>query len=347
MTADRIAALEARIAELEARLAASDDGHRPVSASPQAPGTDRRTFVRMATAGAAGVAAAAFVGGRPAAAADHDPLRAGEIVTAGNSGPFATGLRYIHPAMPVPDSPAVQSASAFTVTDHPGGPGNDGLATPFAACIGGLATLPYVVGVTGSTTVSGGVGVIGYADGPGTGGYFSGGRANVRLAPEGGSPPSRADGHERGELVADAAGDLWFCTEAGVPGTWVRISAPGPGLHMLPAPRRVFDSRSGGKFTLNEERVVELALHVPERSQAAMFTLTATEANSPGFLAAFADGVNWASSPFSSLNFDVVPQSIATTVVSAVSDGRTIRVHCGGGPDVQTHVLVDVVGYFG
>jgi hypothetical protein len=343
---DRIAALEARIADLEARLAAAEAGS---AIEPGSEPSDRRAFLRLAAAGAVGAvgATAALGGGRPAGADDEDSLVAGEVVMAGTSGPRPTGVRYLWNTVAVPGQGQDQGACAFTVTDDNTIPGDDGLGTPFPASLGGFATGPYVVGVTGTTTVTGGFGVIGYADGPGTGAYFSGGRANVRLEPASASPPSRADAHDRGELLADSAGDLWFCTDAGVPGTWVRLTAPAPGLNVLPAPRRVFDSRFTGKFSLDEERVVDLALHVPERSTAAVFTLTATEANGPGFLAAFADGVNWASSPFSSLSFDAVPLSIATTVLSAVSEGRAIRVHCGGGEGVQAHVVVDVIGYFG
>ena len=57
------------------------------------------------------------------------------------------------------------------------------------------------------------------------GGEFKGGRAPVRLTPHAtlvGRPTTGS--HKRGELFADAAGALWYCTADGTPGTWKKVS---------------------------------------------------------------------------------------------------------------------------
>jgi len=58
----------------------------------------------------------------------------------------------------------------------------------------------------------------------GYGGYFQGGKAQLRLAPINilGKPTTGA--HLIGELFLDSAAALWICTVSGTPGTWRRVS---------------------------------------------------------------------------------------------------------------------------
>lgn len=52
-----------------------------------------------------------------------------------------------------------------------------------------------------------------------------GGHADLRIVGVEGrqSPTSDLSFHDRGEVVADAAGALWFCAAAGTPGTWRKL----------------------------------------------------------------------------------------------------------------------------
>jgi hypothetical protein len=79
-----------------------------------------------------------------------------------------------------------------------------------------------------------GAGVYGFSDGgdgvvgesiQGYGANLTGGRAPLRLTPsktEKGHPLTGF--HQQGELFVNAAGQLWFCTHDGTPGTWKQVN---------------------------------------------------------------------------------------------------------------------------
>ena len=73
------------------------------------------------------------------------------------------------------------------------------------------------IGVLGQSDAGTGVAALG---GAGIGVYASGERAPLRLAPAvlPGAPTTGF--HERGELMVDSGGDLYFCKASGTPGTW-------------------------------------------------------------------------------------------------------------------------------
>jgi hypothetical protein len=118
-------------------------------------------------------------------------------------------------------------------------------ATGTTAGVFGSTSAPFGAGLTGAASGPDGIGVIGNglsmgvrasASGPdgtglsasadrGVGGSFSGGKAPVRLVPAAtAGPPAAASGaHQAGELYVDSAGQLFICTAAGTPGTWVKV----------------------------------------------------------------------------------------------------------------------------
>jgi hypothetical protein len=89
-----------------------------------------------------------------------------------------------------------------------------------------------VAGVTGRANSRWGIGVVGQSKSgtglSGTGGFYGaiveGGRAPLRLIPAKrlGSPTTGL--HLVGELYVDSGGNLFYCKEAGKPGTWVKLA---------------------------------------------------------------------------------------------------------------------------
>jgi hypothetical protein len=103
----------------------------------------------------------------------------------------------------------ITSAPAVTpVTNIP----NAGVTGFSLTAYGVLASSRDAAGVRGSSSNS-------------YGGEFNGGKAPVRLIPHASHSGKPTTGtHKRGELFADAAGALWYCTHDGTPGTWRRVS---------------------------------------------------------------------------------------------------------------------------
>src|SRR5262249_50742811 len=109
--------------------------------------------------------------------------------------------------------------------DGNGGPGTVGRSTTHD-------------GVQGSSQVAGKSGVWGHNEGEQAGGFgvygnsgrgygagFQGGLAPLLLVPSNvrGSPTAATGNHVMGELYVDSEGDLYFCKQAGTPGTWKRV----------------------------------------------------------------------------------------------------------------------------
>ncbi len=92
----------------------------------------------------------------------------------------------------------------------------------------GLCHLSHGAGVGGTNdgtdprTGVGGPGVQGISV-AGYGGEFRGGRAPIRLEPEGESGPPASGSHQIGELYSDMTGGLYYCVGGGVPGKWMRV----------------------------------------------------------------------------------------------------------------------------
>ena len=122
--------------------------------------------------------------------------------------------------------------------------------------------------------------------------------------------------------------------------------------HFLPTPLRAYDSRiaPATKFGVAETRTINLgmgkdianveSIAVPPGATAAIVTITATEANGPGFLKAYsASSVEPATS---NVNFTATGATVAVSTQVAVDANSSIKITSG---PAGTHVIVDVVGY--
>ena len=106
----------------------------------------------------------------------------------------------------------------------------------------------------------------------------------------------------------------------------------------LPAaiPPRIFDSRGGPKFAINEERTVDLGM--PD-ARTAIINLTVTETGGAGFVAVFPADVSYPGN--SSINWSGPNQDIANGVIVKVDATGKIKVRASN----TTHVVIDRIGY--
>ena len=120
----------------------------------------------------------------------------------------------------------------------------------------------------------------------------------------------------------------------------VQIGYLPPTQSFVPLPAavtpRIFDSRGGPKFGINEERTV--ALDLPG-ARTAIINLTVTETGSAGFVAVFPADVAWPNN--SSINWSGPNQDIANGVIVRVDAAGKIKVRASNG----THVVIDRIGY--
>ena len=102
-------------------------------------------------------------------------------------------------------------------------------------------------------------------------------------------------------------------------------------------PPRIFDSRGGPKFAINEERTVDLGI---PGARTAIINLTVTETVGAGFVAVFpADLATWPGN--SSINWSGPNQDQANGVITRVDATGKIKVRASSG----THVVIDRIGY--
>ncbi|HEV2236239.1 MAG TPA: hypothetical protein VGR57_06205, partial [Ktedonobacterales bacterium] len=143
-------------------------------------------------------------------------------------------------------------------------------------------------------------------EGLGYGGNFSGGRANLLLPPSMGAGAPSGTGHAAGEVYVDADAVLWYCvgTDQNGVGTWIRLAGvrsgvPGGALNYLPAPIRIYDTRSGspaplpaskGALSGQSSTTIQVTgtdvggLHVPAGATGVFGNLTVTNTSGPGDL---------------------------------------------------------------
>ena len=111
----------------------------------------------------------------------------------------------------------------------------------------------------------------------GLGGRFAGSRAPLLLVPATTTGAPATGPHAAGELVVDAAGDLYYCRAAGSPGTWVNLLAapattpPSTAAALHPvSPARVYDSREAqphpGPLATGQIRTLSVAEVAPSRA---------------------------------------------------------------------------------
>jgi hypothetical protein len=136
-----------------------------------------------------------------------------------------------------------------------------------------------------------------------------------------------------------------------------QLSAPGQGpagFFALPSPVRAYDSRQAGgsRMKANETRVVGLVTGknvagtsfpaVPLGAVAAQVVITVAETGAKGYLTAHAAGTPIPEA--SVVNWFVAGSDLATgTVVPVDAAGRLAL---SSGPTSDTHVIVDVIGYY-
>ena len=99
---------------------------------------------------------------------------------------------------------------------------------------------------------------------------------------------------------------------------------------------RVFDSRSGAKFIVDEERTVDLGF---PGARGAVINLTVTETSAGGFVAIFPADIAWPGN--SSINWKAVNQDVANGVITRVDATGKIKVRASN----ATHVVIDRIGF--
>ncbi len=223
-------------------------------------------------------------------------------------------------------------------------------------------------GVFGLTSSVGGAGVYGTADGAnaagvngnstsGIGGWFTGGKANLRLIPNG-SPGIPAVDHSTGDMLVDSNGMLFYCIAGGTPGTFRQISGPSiaGAFTLLSSPDRYVDTRIGfggvtGQQPPNTTQTFQITgrpgqsgIVIPDGAVAIFGTLTAIAGPGalPGsFLTAWGSG---AQPPTSNINYGP-SQVLATSFVSALGTAGghgTLNIFNRS----DANYLVDVAGYY-
>jgi hypothetical protein len=165
----------------------------------------------------------------------------------------------------------------------------------------------------------------------------------------GGSPIGQPG--DMGALWVDEAGQWWAATVTGGDGGWRMLAGPNSAgtLHLLPSPKRVYDSRPGeppaidpkSPLAPNLARTIDPTANssgVPVQARGVLVTLTIVAPAAPGFATIWPDG-QWPGS--SNINF-AAGQNIAVSTVVGLADGAFFQVLA----NVATDVIVDVVGYF-
>ena len=186
-----------------------------------------------------------------------------------------------------------------------------------------------------------------------------GGAANALFIASGLSPQARPG--DAGALYVDAGGTWWVCViGSATAATWRSIGGPTAAgqLNLLPAPRRVYDSRPGnaptpggdGALAGGGSRPVDLSFGtaggilgpaVPFAATAALLSRTVTNTLGSGFMAVFSNAVVYPGN--SNINWSASAQNIAVTTLTALDSARVCRFQSGGG---ATDFLVDVIGYY-
>lgn len=307
----------------------------------------RRNILKLAAGAAAGSVAAVAIGSGRAAATDPQDLDLGET----NLTPNLTEAT--HTGAQVGASFLFQSGDVW-----------DPASAAFPCALAGWSnTDNRPTGVYAWTSATDGNGTVAYAVGTGgTGLVAFGNRANVRLVSAGAAPAARTDAHTAGELIADSAGAVWYCTASGTPGTWRKLASTSTaGAFHAIDPIRVFDSRlaayapANGLFPPNTNRVVSVkdardgagavvtTDAVPAGATAVSYNVTITGTTGPNFLSVTPG--DSASFTTSTINWSGTGDSLANGSIVKVDASRQVRIFCGDQTG-STHVIFDITGYF-
>lgn len=382
---ERMDAIEARQAAIEADLPAASAPPTPTRASATAgseppteteagtgtePSTHRALSRRKLLTGAAGLTAAGVAvaaGSTPAAATNGQPILAGQDNTA-TAATTITASGTSTAALGATNSNAA-GAGVYAQTVGPS------TLSGFGALTGNSSVQRGVVGLSKSTfgvwgeskedTGVGGAGsrgVHGIGTSIGLLGQSVTGTAiqtvsnhvQIRLAPGArGAPTEDSVLHYDGDTVVDSSGDLWFCTAAGTPGTWRRLSGgtTAGSFHVLPAPARIYDSRPGSAPAVgsktpltNTPRVLSCNVNssgVPAGATAVALTvLLVNAANANGNMTVWANGA-----PRPQANTMVWGSGsgrYTSSTISAIDAQTRLQVVASA----STDVVLDVVGYY-
>jgi hypothetical protein len=357
----------------------------------------RRLFALAGGAAAAAVTATAVSGATPAAAASGGQFLIDRINVADGST-VGTELKYssaIHPLgtnfLTVHDGGPVAGNSQYTAAVagysfenvengvygyvEDGGPqtaGVVGWAASDRASVGVRAIADGVGGpgvLAQSTNTTSGFGV--KATAAGTAGIAVAGESAtyIDLAAQGtgrlylkanvtAGPPTSGT-YLTGEVVTDAAGDVFVCFAGGAPGSWRKLGGgtTAGAFHAID-PTRVYDSRlpnAGGVLATNTNRSVRIADAidtttgavktaniVPAGSTAIAYNVTVADATLGGFLAVTpGDATGFTAS---TINWSPGTTSVANGTTVKIASDRTVKVFCGGGGSAQ--FIIDIVGYY-
>jgi hypothetical protein len=164
--------------------------------------------------------------------------------------------------------------------------------------------------------------------------------------------------HQAGELYLDSAATLWICAAGGTPGTWHQVTTgsggSGGGTTFLPAPIRIFDSRSGqpaplptpkhtlaggSTTTIQVGGTVVGGLSVPSGARVVIGNLTVTNTQGGGALILYPHG---ATRPLTS--------NINYAGGTTIANFAMVGLNAGGAMDLfvvgaGTDALFDVAGY--
>ncbi len=161
---------------------------------------------------------------------------------------------------------------------------------------------------------------------------------------------------QRGQMVVDPDGALWFCTTSAPDTRWVKLSGASTAgqLHVLPSTVRIYDSRptdppltvAKGVLANAAERTIDASLGgtaIPaEGATAAMVNLTVTATTNPGFVALFKNGIPYPGT--SSINWTATGTTIANLAVVALDDALQFTARAAD--NCSAHVVVDLIGYY-
>jgi hypothetical protein len=367
-SSDRIAELEAKIELLTQRLTALADpapaagvelaAHHP----PEASGSRRSLFKLAAGAAAGGTALALATTSGRVAAADGDPLRAGQSTTQGDGGRTSTVLSYTNSEAPqVPNfliGGDPLDANIMTVRDTPGGIIIfQSSSSSYPAALGGYGYDKVPNGVYGYSS-NDGFGVVGWGSGgAGAGVLARGTRANIEMYADGDAPAARTDAHVVGELLTDANGDLWYCVVAGSPGRWQKIGgADTAGSFHAVTPFRVYDSREVGSDGLAGS--TDITVSVKDARDVETYAVTTADAVPDGATAISANvvAINAVGNGFATVNPGgdtsvgaaalnwKAGQTIGNAGIFQVSSSRELSVLIRGATNID--LTIDVTGYW-
>ena len=355
--------------------------------------TDRRGLLKGAgiAAGAAAVAlGATVVTASPAAAADGDPMTLGILNNQANSPTKSYNSSSNTHLFQFVDDPGVSASTSNGYASLTGAAS----AIPFG--VAGYSGTAFGSGVYGESNGIGGIAVKANASGTNstgvqaTGGstgvyvvmptvpntvgvQVAGGAAGIKVGSvgrgisidntttplhigpgSGTSAPSAAA--LLGDVYADSNGVLYYCTAAGTPGTWVRLTGPGTaGAFTAISPMRVYDSRrTVGRLSAGQTRVVSVADGINPTSgavttpnlvaagaSAIQYNLSIVDTVGNGYLQVSPGDATTVTS--SSINWTASGQVLNNGLVVKLDGSRQVKVFAMFG---ATNFIIDVLGYY-